>query len=176
MKLITKLGTLLISTLLFFNVHAASNDARSFIGIPKPNNAQQQQTIKLVEDYFDALNKKDITIFRSILDQNVVNDGSFAAQPLKGIESFTQLLQNNYNSFNEERSHIVVLVSDNGKYAAAHWVENGVYVKDYPGFTVHAKQQKYCITGVNFFEIANNKIQRNTLYYDNADLMKQLSG
>lgn len=78
------------------------------------------------------------------------------------------------DSFDETLDNIIILISNDGQFAAAHWIDHGKYYKDYPGMDVSAKNQTYVIPGGHFFEIKNGKLSRVTTYYNLVDFMKQI--
>ncbi len=127
----------------------------------------------LIQAYYDALNKKDMKQFFALMDPNVIHDINQGPTEI-GIPKFRHFMEKVNNSFNEKLSDIVIMISDDGKYGAAQWVDHGIYFKDYPGLGVAAKNQKYVIRGGHFFEISRGAIKRVTTYYNAEDFMKQI--
>lgn len=161
-----------IITLGFFNAaHAASE--QELMSVPHVKNAQQGQTIQLVKTYFEALNKKDMNLYFSIIDKNVIHDINQGTSE-QGIEKFKEFMKKAGDSFDEKLSNLVIMVSDDGKYAAARWLDHGTYIKDFVGMDIPAKNQKYTLSGGHFFEIQHGKITRVTTYYNIADFMEQV--
>lgn len=150
----------------------AASDSQ-FTSVPSTRNLQQGHTIKLIKTYFDALNRKDMDRYFSIMDANVIHDIN-QGESEQGLEKFKIFMEKSNASFDEKLNNIVIMVSDDGKYGAATWMDHGVYVKDYPGFEVKAKKQNYTLSGGHFFEIRNGKLYRVTTYYNATDFMKQI--
>jgi steroid delta-isomerase-like uncharacterized protein len=172
MKIFIKFLTTM--TFIFAFGMCGSANAATFISVPNAQNAQQAQTINLVKTYFEALNKKDMNLFFSIMDSNVehdIDDGSVE----HGIGKFKVFMQKGADSFNEKLDNIVIMVSDDGKYAAARWIDHGVYYKDYAGLDVRASNQKYTLPGGHFFEVRDGKISCVATYYNATDFMKQIN-
>lgn len=130
-------------------------------------------TKQLIQAYYDALNKKDMQQFFAIMDPNVIHDIN-QGDSEKGKAKFKKFMQKVNNSFDEKLSNIIIMISEDGKHAAATWIDHGVYYKDYPGLDVKAKNQKYVLSGGHFFEIRNGAISRVTTYYNATDFLKQI--
>ncbi|QLH42612.1 MAG: hypothetical protein HWD59_07765 [Coxiellaceae bacterium] len=132
-----------------FSAYASTNADSIFISIPKAKNAQQEKSINLVKAYYDTYNKRDASAYFSLLSNNIlydVNQGKIE----KGLKSFEALTKEIFASFNEKLDHIVILVSDDGKYAAASWVNHGTYVKDYPLIDIKAKTKNTSLMAATF--------------------------
>lgn len=142
-----------------------------FIGI---NVCLAADTKQLVQDYYTALNNKDMNQFFALMDPNVIHDINQGGSE-RGIPKFKKFMELSNNSFNEKLTNIIIMVSDDGKHAAATWVDHGTYFKDYPGMTTKAKNQKYVLPGGHFFDIDKGAISRVTTYYNATDFMKQIS-
>ncbi len=166
------LAILFTATLGFFNSsNAASN--QEITSVPKIVNTQQEKTVKLIETYFDALNKKDMGLYFSIMDKTVIHDINQGTSE-QGTEKYKKFMKKVGDSFDEKLSDLIIMVSDDGKYAAARWIDHGIYIKDFPGMDIPAKNQKYALAGGHFFEIRNGKLSRVTTYYNAADFMDQV--
>lgn len=153
------------------NAMAADNSA--YLSVATAQNPQQAQTISLVKTYYDALNKNDMQQFFSVIAPNVIHNINQGPTE-KGLDKFKKFMQLGNDSFSEKLSHIVIMVSNDGKYAAALWQDKGVYKKDFPGMEIKAKGQKYTLNGGHFFEIKNDKIASVTTYYNLTDFMQQI--
>lgn len=156
-----------------FSAYAQPEQKTIFISVPSAKNPAQAQSIHLIKTYFEALNKKDMDKFFSIMSSDVVHDLNQDGVE-KGIDKFKIFMKSLNDSFDDQLSHIIILVSDDGKYAAARWIDYGTYFKDEPGFDIKAMNQKYIITGGHFFEIKDNKITHVTTYYNSSDFIKQI--
>lgn len=133
----------------------------------------KEQTVALVKTYYDALNKKDMNLFFSIMSNDVIHDINQGASET-GITKFKTYMKKTNNSFDENLSEILIMVSNDGKHAAAQWVDHGVYYKDYPGMKIHATNQKFTLNGGHFFEIHDGKLSRVTTYYNDTNFMEQI--
>lgn len=150
---------------------ASSNDI--FIVKQKPTNPKQNRTIKLIETYYSALNSKDMKVLFAIMDPNVTHDINQGPSE-QGIDKFKQFMENANRSFDEKLSNIIILVSDDGKYASARWIDHGIYFKTYPDMGIAASNQIFTVPGGHFFEIRNGKLSRVTTFYNNNDFKTQL--
>jgi steroid delta-isomerase-like uncharacterized protein len=130
-------------------------------------------TEELVKAYYDSLNKKDIKQFFALMDSNVIHDINQGTTEI-GIEKFKKFMEKSNASFDEKLTDIVIMVSNDGKHAAALWVDHGTYYHDYPGMDLKAHNQQYVIKGGHFFEIRQGGIYRVTTYFNENDFMKQI--
>lgn len=172
MKLFLKLF-LTITTGLLLGFQLTANASGIFKMVPAATNPEQKQAIDLVKTYYTALDDKDMNQFFSLMDPNVVHEINQSA-PEKGVDKFKDFMKRTSSSFNEKFDNIVILVSDDGKHAAAEWVDHGTYFKDYLGMDVGAHNQKYALTGAHFFEIRDGKIARVTSYYNMTNFAAQI--
>jgi steroid delta-isomerase-like uncharacterized protein len=168
---------LILSLCLCFNVVSFSantdNTTKIFISVPNEKSTQQTQAIQLIKTYFEALNDRNMSLFFSTLHPNVTHDIN-QGKTEKGIENFKKFMMKAVDSSRETFDNIVIMVSDDGRYASALWVDHGTYVKNYPGEKMQAKNQHYTLPGGHFFEIQNGKISHVTTYYNAADFSKQM--
>ena len=155
------------------SVTANAATDKTFISIPQAVNPQQQATVKLVEAYYNAINQKNMDLLYSLLANNVIHDIN-QGDTEQGLNKFKAFMEAGNNSFDEKLNNIVIMTSQDGTYAAARWIDHGIYYKTEPGLGVDAKNQHYTLTGGHFFEIRNGKIDRVTTYYNATDFMRQI--
>lgn len=145
----------------------------SSAGVCFADNSAHQQTIELVNTYYNALNNKNMNQFFAIITPNVIHDINQGGSE-QGIGKFKLFMQQSNNSFDEKLSHIIIMVSNDGNYATGQWIDHGTYYRDFPGMGLKAKNQKYILRGANIFEITNGKISRVTTYFNEAEFMTQV--
>ncbi|MGZ8195326.1 MAG: ketosteroid isomerase-related protein [Methylosarcina sp.] len=132
-----------------------------------------QDTIKLIQNYYDAFNKGDMDTFMSLLTDDVIHDINQGKRET-GKEAFTQFMAcMNYN-YKEQLVDMVIMATPDGTRAAAEFVVLGEYLKTDEGLPV-AQGQKYRLPAGAFFEIRNNKVARITNYYNLQDWIAQVS-
>jgi steroid delta-isomerase-like uncharacterized protein len=133
-----------------------------------------QQTIKLVEQYYAAFNSGDMDTFLSLLTDDVIHDINQGKREI-GKEAFTQFMAcMNYN-YKEQLVDMFIMATPDGNRAAAEFVVLGEYLKTDEGLPA-ANGQKYRLPAGAFFEIRGQKVARITNYYNLPDWIAQVSG
>lgn len=129
-------------------------------------------TIKtLIEKYFDAFNKKDLSAMGSLLSDDVrhdINQGSTEVGKSEYINFMTDLFKN----YHEDISNICIM--ENGSRATAECICSGTYLITQEGLP-EAKGQKYSLPVAAIFEEKNGKITRVTSYYNLTQWIKLVS-
>ncbi len=77
------------------------------------------------------------------------------------------------HNYQERLEGIVVMVSDDGKRAAAEFNVHGVYKNTDEGLPA-ASGQTYVLPAGTFFEVKGGKIARVTTYYNLTDWLLQV--
>jgi steroid delta-isomerase-like uncharacterized protein len=132
-----------------------------------------QETIKLVEQYYAAFNSGDMKVFLNLLTDDVIHDINQGKREI-GKEAFTQFMAcMNYN-YQEQLVDMVIMSTPDGSRAAAEFIVLGEYLKSDEGLPA-ANGQKYRLPAGAFFEIRDNKVARITNYYNLPDWIAQVS-
>ncbi|RIZ65044.1 MAG: isopropylmalate/homocitrate/citramalate synthase [Methylococcales bacterium] len=134
----------------------------------------QQDTLKLVENYYAAFNGGDMDTFLNLLTDDVIHDINQGRREV-GKAAFTQFMSGMNTSYKEQLVDMVVMASVDGQRAAAEFVVLGEYLKTDEGLP-EANGQKYKLPAGAFFEIRDNKVARITNYYNLEDWIAQVSG
>jgi steroid delta-isomerase-like uncharacterized protein len=133
----------------------------------------QQDSIKLVEQYYAAFNAGDMDTFLNLLTDDVIHDINQGKREV-GKDSFRNFMGGMNDSYKEELVDMVIMATADGKRAAAEFVVLGEYLKTDEGLPP-AKGQKYRLPAGAFFEIRDNKVARITNYYNLQDWIAQVS-
>lgn len=133
----------------------------------------QQNTIKLVENYYAAFNGGDMDTFLNLLTDDVIHDINQGKREI-GKEAFTQFMACMNFNYKEQLIDMVVMASADGLRAAAEFVVLGEYLKTDESLP-DANGQKYKLPAGAFFEIRDNKVARITNYYNLEDWIAQVS-
>ncbi len=131
-----------------------------------------QATKNLIMQYYDSFNKQDMQTFLGLLSDDVVHDINQGGQEI-GKAAFTKFMQHMNHCYKEVAKDIVIMVSEDGKRAAAELIIEGTYLATDSGLP-EANGQTYRLACGAFFSIANNKITRVTLYYNLNEWLKQV--
>jgi steroid delta-isomerase-like uncharacterized protein len=133
----------------------------------------QQDSVKLVEQYYAAFNAADMDTFLNLLTDDVIHDINQGRRET-GKDAFRNFMGGMNDSYKEELVDMVIMATPDGKRAAAEFVVLGEYLKTDEGLP-EAKGQKYRLPAGAFFEIRDNKVARITNYYNLQDWIAQVS-
>ncbi len=132
----------------------------------------QNETIALIQHYYECFNKQDISTFITLLDTNVVHDINQGETEV-GINAFSTFMDRMNTAYTEKVTELVVMASEDGKHAAAEFFIEGIYKTTDKGLPL-ASNQHYRLRCGAFFEINQNKITRVTNYYNLQTWLKQV--
>jgi len=132
-----------------------------------------QDSIKLIEQYYAAFNKGDMDTFLNLLTDDVIHDINQGKREI-GKDTFKQFMGGMNSSYKEELVDMVIMATPDGARAAAEFVVLGEYLKTDEGLP-EAKGQKYRLPAGAFFEIRDNKVARITNYYNLQDWIAQVN-
>ncbi|GAB4259399.1 MAG: ketosteroid isomerase-related protein [Methylomicrobium sp.] len=132
-----------------------------------------QDTINLIQQYYDAFNAGDMDTFLNLLTDDVIHDINQGERQI-GKEAFTQFMACMNNNYKEQLVYMVIMATADGQRAAAEFVVLGEYLKTDEGLP-EAAGQKYRLPAGAFFEIRDNKVARVTNYYNLQNWIAQVS-
>lgn len=127
----------------------------------------------IVQAYFDAFNQSDIEGLLALLHEDVVHDVNEGERHI-GKQAFREFYAQAIRNFDEARSDIAIMVSENSARAAAEFTRRGSYTATIAGFPP-ANGQSYSVQAGIFFELDDGLITRVTGYFNKAELLAQLS-
>jgi steroid delta-isomerase-like uncharacterized protein len=130
-------------------------------------------TYELVQAYYQAFNEANIEKFVSTLHPEVVHDICQGTTEV-GREAFRKFMEFCFEACNETARDIVIITSEEGKYAAAKLIVDGVYLKDVANYPP-AHNQKYTLPVHAFFEIKDGLIYKMSCFYNQKDWIKQVA-
>jgi len=131
-------------------------------------------TVALIERYYAAFNRGDWPGMLDCLADEVAHDTNQGSRET-GREAFRVFLGRMERSYRERLEDVVVMVSADGRRAAAEYVVHGEYLADDEGLPP-ARGQRYVLPGGAFFEVRGGRITRVTNYYNLNDWIAQVSG
>lgn len=132
-----------------------------------------ENTINLIEQYYAAFNKADMTAFLDLLTDDVIHDINQGKREV-GKEAFTQFMACMNHNYKEQLVDMVIMSTADGSRAAAEFVVLGEYLQSDEGLPP-AQGQKYRLPAGAFFEVRGNKVARITNYYNLQDWIAQVS-
>ncbi len=133
----------------------------------------KQDTIEIINKYYQAFNTGDMDTFFELLTEDVVHDVNQGKREI-GKDAFKQFMACMNNNYKEQIVDIVIMATDDGARAAAEFMVLGEYINHDSGLP-KARGQKYRLPAGAFFEIIDNKINRVTNYYNLEDWIAQVS-
>ncbi|HKZ97377.1 MAG TPA: ketosteroid isomerase-related protein [Hyphomicrobiaceae bacterium] len=131
------------------------------------------ETAKLIRRYYDAFNKADSDAMLADLTDDVIHDVN-QGERRQGKDKFRAFNARMAHHYKEELKDIVVMVSKDGRRAAAEFNVEGKYLSTDSGLPP-AKGQTYVLPAGAFFAIRDGKIARVTTYYNLTEWIAQVS-
>jgi len=130
------------------------------------------QTQQLIQNYYAAFNAQDMDTFLSLLTDDVIHDVNQGGREI-GRDAFVAFMRRMNESYREQIVDIVVMVSDDGRRAAAEFTVLGEYLKTDEGLPP-ANGQKYRLPAGAFFEVRDARVARISNYYNLNDWLVQV--
>lgn len=128
---------------------------------------------ELIATYYSAFNRRDQDSLISLLSDEVIHDINQGAREI-GLSAFRDFLASMNFHYVEMVKNLIVMISNDGKRAAAEFTIDGIYKTTVKGLP-KASGQKYQITVGAFFSIENGKISRVSNHYNLQDWLQQVS-
>ncbi len=136
--------------------------------------AARQETAALIRSYFDAFNAGDSEAMIGCLTDDVVHDVNQGERRV-GLDKFRAFNARMDHHYKEKLEGIVVMVSRDGKRAAAEFNVQGKYLNTDQGLP-DANGQTYALPAGTFFDVRDGKIARVTTYYNLTEWITQVAG
>ena len=133
-----------------------------------------QETIKLIEQYYAAFNSADMETFLNLLTDDVIHDINQGKREV-GKVAFRQFMLGMNTSYKEQLVEMVIMSTPDGSRAAAEFVVLGKYLQSDEGLPA-AHGQEYRLPAGAFFEVRDGKVARITNYYNLQDWITQVGG
>lgn len=130
-------------------------------------------TEALITRYLDAFNAGDITGMLDCLADDVLHDVNQGGERRTGKERFRAFAERMAYHYAESLHDIVVLVSEDGRRAAAEFNVSGSYLKTDEGLPP-ASGQTYRLPAGIFFAVRDGRITRVTTYYNLTEWIAQV--
>ena len=133
----------------------------------------REETAALIGAYYAAFNAMDVEAILACLGDNVAHDINQGDRET-GKLAFRAFLGRMDHAYSEQLRDIVIMTSEDGRRAAAEFIVDGIYKVADEGFPA-AQGQSYSLPAGGFFEVADGKITRVSVYYNLADWIAQVS-
>ncbi len=132
------------------------------------------QTEALVRRYYEAFNRGDVEGMLACLSDDVLHDVNQGVRR-PGKAAFRVFCGHMARCYQEALTNVVVMVSSDGRRAAAEFNVEGTYIETDEGLP-EARGQTYVLPGGTFFAIEDGRIARVTTYYNLTDWLMQVTG
>ena len=126
---------------------------------------------EIIRRYFAAFNAGDWAAMAGLCTDDVIHDLNQGGREI-GRDRFEAFLARMARSYRERIDALVILGSDEGRFAA-EWVVQGEYLADDAGLPP-AHGQRYSLPGGTFFALDGDRIARITTYYNLQDWLRQV--
>src|SRR5262245_30815385 len=114
------------------------------------------QAQQLIQHYYAAFNAQDMDTFLSLLTDDIVHDVNQGEREI-GRDAFAAFMRRMNASYREQIVDITVMVSADGKRAAAEFTVLGKYLKTDAGLPP-ARGQQYRLPAGAFFDVRDGKV------------------
>lgn len=131
------------------------------------------QTRELIQRYYSAFNRGDWEGMLELLDSEVAHDLN-QGERQTGRAQFAAFLQRMARCYLEVLTDVRILVSDDGRHAAAEYIVSGQYLSSDEGLPP-ARGQRYRLPGGAFFDVGSGRILRISNYYNLSEWVAQVS-
>jgi steroid delta-isomerase-like uncharacterized protein len=133
----------------------------------------RDQSRELISRYYSAFNRADWDGMLELLDAEVAHDLNQGEREV-GQQKFRAFLQKMSRCYLEVVSDVKILLSEDGRRAAAEYIVSGQYLTTDSGLPA-ARGQRYRLPGGAFFELIEGRITRVSNYYNLQDWLRQIS-
>lgn len=130
-------------------------------------------TQALIARYYAAFNRADWEGMLELLADDVAHDLNQGERQY-GRERFGVFLQQMARCYLEVLSEVRVLVSEDGRHAAAEYIVSGQYLQAHAELP-SARGQRYRLSGGAFFDVVDGRIARVSNHYNLSDWIAQVS-
>lgn len=134
----------------------------------------RETTLALLARYYAAFNAGDGEGMLACLTDDVAHDINQGGRQ-QGKDAFRAFLAHMDRCYAERLEDIVLMASDDGARGAAEFVVHGQYLATDEGLP-EANGQRYVLPAGAFFDIADGRIARVSVYYNLADWTAQVGG
>lgn len=134
----------------------------------------RSEATALIERYYAAFNAGNGDGMLACLADDIAHDVN-QGQRQHGKDAFRAFLAHMDRCYKERLSDIVIMANDAGTRAAAEFVVHGKYLATDEGLP-EANGQTYLLPAGAFFDLAEGKIARVSVYYNLADWTRQVGG
>ncbi len=127
--------------------------------------------MKLLQDYYDRFNARDVEGFLALLHPDIVHEVS-QGETRVGVEAFREFLGHMNRCYRETVSELVLF--SHGDRGAAEFMLDGEYLAT-DGDLPPARGQRYRLRVGAFFEVKEGRISRVSNHYNIQEWLRQIA-
>lgn len=135
----------------------------------------EQENMKIVRTIFDHINSHNLNETDRYLAGDFRSEVSGVSSPMNK-EQDRMYIRRYVDAFPDLHYDLKDVIAQ-GDRVAVTWVAKGTHKAPLTmpnGDSIPATQKKATVSGSSFFEIRNNKVSRQRIYWDQVDLLSQL--
>lgn len=132
-----------------------------------------QKSKAIVESFYQYFNSSNLEKLFSLISEDIENQINYNSI-MKGKEKAIEFVKYNMVHYDEKASDYTYMMSDDGRHVTVKLQVSGKYIKTDKS-NIPAKGQNYQLKVINYFEIKNNQIVKAECYFDEAELLRQLT-
>lgn len=126
---------------------------------------------KMIRDWNEAWNTHGVERILSYFTDDIVFEDLGGARVMRGKAEMRTWINETLTAFPDFRTDLKSLTV-NGEWAGSEWVASGTFKGQLPRMKPTGKS--YSVRGASMMELRDDKIRRNTDYYDSAAVIRQL--
>jgi len=126
---------------------------------------------RLIEQAYDALNRRDLDAHLKLLDKSYVWESDAFPAPVKGQEAIRQTFNEYWTAFPDMRLEIEQILTS-GDHVVVRYRNTGTHKGEFKGIAPTNRQID--IHGCNVHEVKNNLCTKTSHYFDRLAMREQL--
>lgn len=134
-------------------------------------NKKIRQNEELVNNFFEALNAKNIGTFASLFTEDGTYEEVCSGRFYRGREAVANYIKATVEGIPDSKFEIVTIVV-NENHATVEWIWTGTNSVGWPAMNLPATGKSMKLKGISVMDIENGKIKSNRDYWDWNSFLK----
>jgi len=127
----------------------------------------------MMRDSIAAYNAQDIEKFLTYCTDDIVYEAMSGARLIRGKEEMRPYLGEVFSAFPDFKIDLKLAFACDG-WAAMEWIMSGTFKGVLQPLGLQPTGKRFSVRGASITKLRDNKVWRNTDYYDSADLFRQI--
>lgn len=128
---------------------------------------------QMMRDSIAAYNAQDIEKFLTYCTDDIVYEAMSGARLIRGKEEMRPYLGEVFSAFPDFKIDLKLAFACDG-WAAMEWIMSGTFKGVLQPLGLQPTGKRFSVRGASITKLRDNKVWRNTDYYDSADLFRQI--